>query len=60
MKSLVIYVWGRLGGKNLGPTHAGFQEVGPLEQKEKGDRNQIQTQAACSLLTLHRTQKPHG
>lgn len=38
MKSLVIYVWGRLGGKNLGLTHAGFQEVGPLEQgRQKSD-----------------------
>lgn len=57
MKSLVIYVWGRLGGKNLGPTHSGFQEVGPLAQKEKGDRKRIQTQAAapCQPSTTHKS-----
>lgn len=48
MKSLVIYVWGRLGGYNLEPTHSGFQEVDPLEQKEKEDRQL--GRRACRLL----------
>lgn len=58
MKSFVIYVWGRIGGKNLGPTHSGFQELGPLEQKEKGDRKQgsrPRLPAPCQRCTAHKS-----
>jgi hypothetical protein len=53
MKSLVIYDWGRLGGKNLGPTLSGFQEVGP--PRAKGETGiQSQAPAPCQPSISHK------